>query len=470
MAFHAASGTADLLPERAHDFHLIERAAQQVFGLYGYQQIATPAFEQTDVFVRGIGQATDVVGKEMYYVFSQDAATKLVEKTALKADQRLALRPEGTAGVVRAAVQHNLVPPGAAPARLWYAGPMFRHERQQKGRYRQFHQIGVEFLGAAEASADAEVVLMLMRFFVACGIPAEAMRLYLNSMGDDDCRPAYRAQVRNYILAHSGTLCPECQRRADTNPLRAFDCKNPDCAAVMADAPRITDALCPSCAEHYAQVKALLVTEGLAFEENPRLVRGLDYYTRTVFEVQVDAGLGAQNAIGGGGRYDKLMEEFGGKPTPGLGFAVGLERIVLVLDELRVARGVPPATEVFVAGVVGAAASGTASVAGAAGAGATAASSTAAASAQDTKLRATVFSTAEALRVAGIRTQLDHQGRSLKSQLKLADKLGVCHCVIIGPEELAVGEVVLRNMQSHAERRVPLQKLPEILVEELRSG
>jgi histidyl-tRNA synthetase len=352
---------------------------------------------------------------------------------------------------------------------------MFRHERKQKGRNRQFHQIGVEFLGAPEPSADAETIAMLMRFFTACGIPATLMRLYVNSMGDDDCRPAYRALVRDYLLLHSGELCPECVHRANTNPLRAFDCKNPACIEVMAGAPRITDALCPRCAAHYARVKELLFAQSVAFEEAPRLVRGLDYYTRTVFEVQVDAGLGAQNAIGGGGRYDRLMEEFGGRPTPGLGFAVGLERIVLVLDALGVMREGLPAADVFVATVTSAGAAvsaGTTIAAGdgatvVAGAGAAATASTKGARAEvggDAKLRDAAFSITEGLRRADIAAEMDHQARSLKSQLKLANRLDVAHCVIVGPDELAEGTIVLRDMRSHEERRVGLDELTETIL------
>jgi len=434
MALQAPRGANDLLPAQAQAFQCLEQAAAQTFTPYGYQRVSTPAFELTEVFVRGIGQATDVVGKEMFHVFSQHAAAKLAAGEPLKADEQLTLRPEGTAGVARAAVQHNLVPPGAPPVKLWYSGPMFRHERPQKGRLRQFHQIGVEFLGASGASADAETIIMLLRFFQACGLPLAAMRLYVNSMGDDACRPAYRAQVADYIRAHSGELCEECVRRADTNPLRAFDCKNPACAEVMSAAPLITDALCPDCAAHYAEVLALLDEAGLAYERNPRLVRGLDYYTRTVFEVQVDVGLGSQNAIGGGGRYDKLLEEFGGKPTPGLGFAVGLERIALALEALGSGLGALPGPAVFVA-----------------------------AAGEEAEVRAAAFGAVQRLREAGLAAELDHQGRSLKSQLKLADKLGARYAVVLGADELASGTARLRDLSSHEEREVALEGLAAAL-------
>jgi histidyl-tRNA synthetase len=432
MAVRAPRGTNDLLFEQAHALKHIEDTAARVFGGYGYTLIETPAFEQLEVFVRGIGEATDVVGKEMFFVHSQAAVDKIAAGEGLKSDEQLALRPEGTAGVARAVVQHGLVPPGAPTVKLWYAGPMFRHERPQKGRLRAFHQVGAECLGAAQPSADAEVIIMLMRFFEALGLTREAMRLYVNSMGDDACRPAYRQSVREYILAHSDVLCEECVRRADTNPLRAFDCKNPACQEVMDGAPHITDALCPECREHYASVLALLDAAGISYEQNPRLVRGLDYYTRTVFEVQVDVGLGSQNAIGGGGRYDKLLEEYGGKPTPGLGFAVGLERIQLALEALGAAGRHTPQPTAFIVTV------------------------------SDAE-RATAFAFAQTLRDAGVACDLDHQGRSLKSQFKVADKSGARYALVLGPEELAAGQVRLRDMQSSEESLVAVEDLAGVL-------
>ena len=432
MTYNAPRGLNDLLPASAHAHSWIDCVAGEVFSRYGYALIETPLFEQTEVFVRGIGEATDVVGKEMFGVYSAAALNKLANGEPLKADEQMTLRPEGTAGVARAVVQHNLVTTSSPVAKLWYAGSMFRHERPQKGRLRQFHQIGLECIGAAEPTADAETIIVLMRFFEALGLPRDEMRLYINSMGDAACRPVYRKTLREYILDNSSALCEECARRADTNPLRAFDCKNPACVAVMANAPAITAFLCADCAAHYVSVRALLDAAGISYEENPRLVRGLDYYTRTVFEVQVDAGLGAQNAIGGGGRYDGLIEKFGGKPTPGLGFAVGIERTLLALEALGLCVGEPPELAVFVAAV-------------------------------DTNARAAAFSVAQMLRDAGISAELDHQNRSLKSQLKLADKLGVIWVVILGPNELASGTATLRCMQTHDERRVALDELQNVI-------
>ncbi len=445
MTIKAPRGTADLLPAQARTWERLSGIAAEVFGSYGFEPIETPIFEQTDMFVRGIGEATDVVGKEMFSVLSKNSYEKVAagEAASLKADQRLSLRPEGTASVVRAVQEHNLIPQGGVPVKFFYAGPMFRCERPQKGRLRQFHQFGVECLGAAEPSADAEVIIMLMRFFERVGIPRESMKLIVNSMGDDACRPAYRESVRSYIEEHSEELCDECNRRAETaryqaanpdavltggNPLRAFDCKNPGCASVMEAAPKISDALCEHCREHYVTVKEYLDLAGIEYVEDPRLVRGLDYYTNTVFEVQVVDGLGSQNAIGGGGRYDKLMEAVGGKPTPGLGFAIGYERTVLALEAAGVNPDPGAGLQAYVATV-------------------------------DDSVRTQVFMVLQALRDAGIAADCDHQARSLKSQLKVAGKAEVPVCVIVGPDELAQGEVTLRDMNTHDEQRVPLAEV-----------
>ena len=425
MAIQAPEGTKDLLPDEALFWNQFKATATEVFGCYGYLPIETPVFEQTELFVRGIGEATDVVSKEMFTAVSGENLKRLLEGGSIKSKSRLSMRPEGTAGVVRAVVQHDLVPQGAAPAKLMYAGPMFRAERPQKGRQRQFNQIGIECLGAEEPTVDAEAIIMLMRFYEKVGIPAEVTRLYINSMGCDECRPAYRELVRAYMAEHADELCETCMTRAEVNPLRAFDCKNAGCADVMESAPRITDHLCDSCREHYAAVKELLDGAGVAYEENSKLVRGLDYYTRTVFEAQVIDGLGSQNAIGGGGRYDKLAEEVGGRPTPGLGFALGYERCTLALQ--AAGREFPKAQrcDLFVACV-------------------------------DASARAQAFALVQQCRDAGYVCEMDHQSRSLKSQFKLADKLGAARVAIMGPDELAQGCVKLRDMATREEELVSL--------------
>ena len=429
MAINAPEGTRDLLPDEALFWNQFKQTAAEVFGTYGYLPIDTPIIEQTELFVRGIGEATDVVSKEMFTAISGENLRRWLEEgKAPKAKGRLSLRPEGTAGTVRAVVQHDLVPQGAAPAKLMYAGPMFRAERPQKGRQRQFNQIGVECLGAEEPTIDAEAIIMLMRFYEKVGIPRASMRLLLNSMGCEQCRPPYRELVKAYMDEHAAELCETCMTRAELNPLRAFDCKNETCATVMADAPKITDHLCEGCREHYDAVKALLDGAGIAYEEDPALVRGLDYYTRTVFEVQATDGMGSQNAIGGGGRYDKLAEEVGGRPTPGLGFALGFERCVLALEAVGVELPRAQRCDLFVACV-------------------------------DDGVRAHAFTLVQQCRDAGFICEMDHQHRSLKSQFKLADKLGAARVAVLGPDELARGQVTLRDMASHEEFPVALDSV-----------
>ena len=421
-------GTEDLYGSYMRAWQRMQDVAREVFGAYGFDLIETPAIEQVDTFVHGIGESTDVVRKEMFRVFSGALVEQLLAKgseAGLKAKQRLALRPEGTAGVVRSAVQNNFVPQGGAPVKLWYAEAMFRGERPQKGRLRQFHQVGVEWLGAPDPAADAECIIMLMRYFERLGFDPASLRLIINSMGDAACRPAYREKVRSFILDHADEMCPDCLERAEINPLRSFDCKNDHCREVMADAPLAPDNLCEDCAAHYAQVKRYLDQAGIAYVEDPTLVRGLDYYTRTVFEVEVvGAGVGA---IGGGGRYDGLMELEGGKPTPGLGFAVGFERIALALAAQGVDLGGEEPGCVYVACTP--------------------------------DVREAAFGPVLALREAGIRTEADYQGRSLKSQFKQANKLGARLCVVLGPDEVAAGVATIRDMRTHEQRQVPLAGL-----------
>lgn len=425
MAVKAPEGTFDLLPDDVRFWDHFRQTAFEIFGRCGYQPIETPLFEQTDLFVRGIGQSTDVVSKEMFTVVSGGNMEKLLAGESLKAKSRLSLRPEGTAGTVRAVVQHDMVPQGGAPAKLMYAGPMFRAERPQKGRLRQFRQVGVECLGADEPTVDAEAIIMLMRFYEAIGISASETRLLLNSMGCEKCRPAYREMVREHIHQHSEELCEECNHRADLNPLRAFDCKNEHCHEVMEGAPKITDHLCDDCRAHYEAVKGYLDAAGIAYVEDPRLVRGLDYYTRTVFEIQVDTGMGSQNAIGGGGRYDKLAKEVGGRDTPGLGFALGYERCVLALEALGAKASSEVAPAAFIACV-------------------------------DDSTRATAFNLAQELRAQGLYVEVDHQKRSLKSQFKLADKLSARKVIVLGPDEVAEGVAKIRDMETHEEQAVKL--------------
>ncbi|MCI9130254.1 MAG: histidine--tRNA ligase [Eggerthellaceae bacterium] len=434
MTINAPEGTFDMLPDRKLFWETFKETARKVFGRYGYLSIETPVIERTELFVRGIGEATDVVSKEMFTAISGANLEKLLAGEKVPAKSRLSLRPEGTAGVVRAVVQHDLVPQGAPPAKLMYAGQMFRAERPQRDRQREFNQVGIECLGSEDPTIDAEAIVMLMRFFGEVGIPRESMTLLVNSMGCDSCRPAYRDAVRGYMEEHVDELCDTCRARMEMNPLRAFDCKNPQCAEVMDGAPKMVDHLCEDCKDHYANVLALLKLAGLAYTEDPKLVRGLDYYTRTVFEVQVAGSDKAQNAIGGGGRYDKLAEEVGGRPTPGFGFALGFERCANLLEDLGHVFPKASACKIFVASV-------------------------------NDDVRNDAFVLTQILRDAGAQAECDHQGRSLKSQFKLADKLGARAVAILGPDELRDGFVRVRDMSSHEERLVPQNDAAAALME-----
>lgn len=432
MALQKPDGTEDLLPEEARFWGRFTDTAYRVFGRYGYAPVVTPLFEQTDLFVRGIGEATDVVSKEMFQAISGENLKKLLAGESLKAKSRLSLRPEGTAGVVRAVAQHGLVTQGGAPVKLMYSGPMFRAERPQKGRQRQFNQVGIECLGAEAPTVDAEGIIMLMRFYEEIGIPRASMRLLVNSMGCEACRPKYREAVKSFILEHADDMCEDCVHRAEINPLRAFDCKKDGCRTIMADAPRITDWLCDDCKEHYAAVKECLDGAGVEYVEDTTLVRGLDYYTRTVFEVQVIDGMGSQNAIGGGGRYDKLMEEIGGTACPGFGFALGYERCLLALQAAGLEFEPATQLDLYLACV-------------------------------DEGVRPTAFSLLQAVRDAGLTADMDHQARSLKSQLKQANKMMARAAIILGPDELAAGVVKVRDMQQHSERDLQLNATMEYL-------
>ena len=400
MQAQKAEGTRDLIGAEMRAWQKMQQIAAGVFEPFGFKPIETPAIEQVDVFVHGIGQSTDVVRKEMFRVFSGANLERVFTEgtdTKLKPKQRLALRPEGTAGVVRAVVENNLVPQGSTPFKAYYAEAMFRGERPQKGRLRQFHQVGIEGLGAPDPAADAECIIMLMEFYKRLGFDLSKLRLLINSMGDAQCRPAYREQVKQFILDHADEMCDECR-------------------------------------EHYEQVKRYLDAAGIEYVEDPTLVRGLDYYTRTVFEVEAPgAGVGS---IGGVGRYDGLVELEGGKPTAGVGFAVGFERALLALQAFGSDLGADEAPCVYVANA-------------------------------GKELRQNVFAITQELRAAGIVTEADYQGRSLKAQFKQADKVGAKLILVLGGDELAAGKVKVRDMQSHDEVLADLDNVVEAVRERL---
>ena len=316
--FQAPKGTHDILPGESARWDRLERRTREIADRYGYREVRTPMFEATELFVRSVGEATDIVRKELY-TFED------------KKGRSLTLRPEGTAPLVRAYLEHTL---GHADpvTRLYYIGPMFRYERPQAGRFRQFWQIGAELLGAAEAPADAEMIDLFVSILTAVGLTN--VKVLVNSLGDATCRPVYRERLREYFLSRKNELCGDCRERIETNPLRILDCKVPSCQPVIAGAPSVLDSLCDACRAHFDAVRAALDGLGIAHETASRLVRGLDYYTRTVFEVHA-SGLGAQNAVGGGGRYDQLVRDFGGPATPAIGFSIGMERLLLATADVE---------------------------------------------------------------------------------------------------------------------------------------
>ncbi len=434
MQARKQKGTKDL--DRARDARMAAHAARGCRGVRAvrFDPIETPAIEQVDVFVHGIGQSTDVVRKEMFRVFSgANLERALAEGTdaKLKAKQRLALRPEGTAGVVRSVVENNLVPQGPRPSSSTMPRRCFAASARRRGACASSTR-WVSNGSARPIRRRMPVIIMLMEFYQRLGFDLSKLRLLINSMGDPACRPAYRDKVRQFILDHADDMCDECRERAELNPLRAFDCKNDHCREIMKDAPLMRDELCDECRGHYEQVKRYLDAAGIAYIEDPTLVRGLDYYTRTVFEVEAPgAGVGS---IGGGGRYDGLVELEGGKPTPGVGFAVGFERAMLALEAFGVELGDELEPCVYVANA-------------------------------GDELRGEVFGITHELRQAGVRTEANYQGRSLKSQFKQADKLGVRLIAVVGGDELAQGVVRLRDMATHDEALVARDEL----VEEVRA-
>ena len=391
----APGGTHDVLwPESTRWEALVALFADQVERA-GYGLAHTPIFEDVRVFRRGIGEGSDVVGKEMYEF--EDRGGRM-----------LALRPEGTAPMVRAFVQHR--PP--LPWKAWYVTPAFRYERPQAGRYRQHHQLGVEAIGPTDADLDVEVVALADGVFRSTGL--SDFTLKLNSMGDEMCRPGFIAELQPFLVGRREALCPEHQQRLETNPLRVLDCKREACRAATADAPRFVDHLCDECAAHFDRVRAGLDSVGVPFQVDNRLVRGFDYYTRTTFEFASGALDAAQNGIGGGGRYDGLVEMLGGPATPGIGFGIGIERLLLACDAEGVFPVDPPALDAFVIDVAG---------------GEVARDVTA------------------ALRRAGLRADRAFDSRSMKSQLKSADRSGARVVVIVGPDEVAAGTVSLRPLR-----------------------
>jgi histidyl-tRNA synthetase len=402
----AVKGFRDILPGASESWQTIEKTAQALFEDFGFREIRVPLLEERALFARGIGEATDIVEKEMY-TFDD------------RSGDMLTLRPEATAGICRAYIQHQMAK--TEPVQKFYTfGPMFRRERPQKGRYRQFFQIDGEIFGIAAPEADALCIVFLNTLFSRLGVTG--LSTHVNSLGCPACRPAYKSALQGFLETQSGLLCGNCLRRKETNPLRVLDCKAQECKEAAQGAPDLFDSLCPECKAHFARVETILGERGIPYIRDPRLVRGLDYYTRTTFEVLTDA-LGAQNAVAGGGRYDGLVETLGGPPTPATGFAIGLDRLAEVMEAQGKAEIRRP--RLFIA-TMGNAASDRA------------------------------FGWILDLAEKGIHAEMDYEGKSLKSQMKRADKLNAEFALVVGNEEIEKGEALLKRMDGGGERRIPL--------------
>ena len=401
MKIAAVRGFRDILPEESALWQVLETQARTSFAAYGFSEIIVPVIEKTELFARAIGETTDIVEKEMYTFVDRDESS-------------LTLRPEGTASVIRAYIEHSLNHKEPV-SKLFYIGPMFRRERPQKGRYRQFHQIGAEILGRDDALIDAELLLMLNDLFKALQLDVS---VDVNSLGCSVCRPRFRESLQAFGESKLAQLCGNCHNRLHRNPLRILDCKEPGCRQATIDAPMLIDFLCDACREHFAKVQAYLRQENVAITVNPRLVRGLDYYCRTSFEI-IAHGLGSQNAVCGGGRYDGLVEQLGGPAVPGIGFAIGVERLVMLLQAQK--RNITAVPDVFIA-PLGEAAEGQA------------------------------FALARRLRQDGYRVELESGSRGLKAQMRRADKLNARHVLILGENELSAGKGTVRDMQTKADR------------------
>ncbi len=409
----AVRGMNDILPDAVHWWQKVETTARQVLELYGYREIRTPIVEKLELFARSIGESTDIVEKEMYAFPDRKG-------------QWLALRPEATASVVRAFIEHNLQ---ADPSvrKFYTIGPMFRHERPQKGRYRQFHQIDAEVFGIDDPLLDAEVMAMLCDFLQRIGL--KDIGLHVNSLGCSKCRPLFRDDLKAFLQDRASQLCPDCDRRRHVNPLRVFDCKVDRCREALTEAPELGRYLCEACRRHFDKVLHYLSHLHVPYAVDPRMVRGLDYYMRTTFEVITDR-LGAQNAVGGGGRYDGLMRDLGGPDLPGIGFAIGMERVILLLQQEESLDFKKP--DVFIA-ILG------------------------------EKPVTEAFRLAQDLRAQGVAVELAHGGGSLKSQMRRADKLGASYVVIVGEEELAKGRVTVRHMAAKEQTEIALENVVTFL-------
>jgi histidyl-tRNA synthetase len=419
MPYQTVKGTHDILPEEIGQWRSVEQRVRQMMAVYQYQEIRTPVFEHTELFSRSIGQDTDIVGKEMY-TFTDAGGRSLT------------LSPEGTAPVVRAFIQNSL---GAQSpqVKLFYIAPMFRQENPQKGRYRQFHQFGMEALGSGDAAQDVEIIALAMGIYRQLGLGELSLRL--NSVGCRRCRPGYRLVLEEFLEEHLDRLCPDCRQRHTNNPLRVLDCKEAGCRQQTDDAPVMADHLCPDCAQHFARVQELLGGLGLEYVLDGRLVRGLDYYTKTAFEV-LSGELGAQDALGGGGRYDDLVEMLGGRPTPAVGFAAGMERLLLVLSQRGALQIEPERLGLFCIAL-------------------------------GQEAQSSGLKILEGIRRQGVSADTDFLNRSMRAQLRAANRLRARYVLIIGEQELKKKKLILKDMSGGRQEEIDLDEAVETICRRL---
>ena len=419
MFIQAPRGTKDVLPQDSYRWQVVEAKMRKAAALAGYREVRTPVFEHTELFARGVGDTTDIVQKEMY-TFKD------------KGDRSLTLKPEGTSGAVRAFLESNLYAE-ALPCKMYYVNsPIFRYEAPQSGRLREHHQFGLECFGAQDATTDAELILLAYRLVSSLGVKNLAVKI--NSIGCPNCRPKYHARLKEFLADRIDELCPTCRTRFERNPLRVLDCKEKHCQELVQNAPSILDLLCDDCADHFAQLQECLQAAGIPYVVDSRIVRGLDYYTKTVFELITQTPEG-NLTVCGGGRYDNLVEELGGPSIPAAGFGMGIERLLMLLDSEGVQLPCPDTLDVFVTYM------------------------------GQAKLAA--FRLVEELRAAGIKADMDHCGRSLKAQFKFANKTGAPLTATLGEEELAQGVVKLRDMNTRQERIAPMAEVAEAIHEML---
>lgn len=420
MLARAPKGTNDILPSQIDYWYYVENRIKKILQNYGYRELRTPAFEYTELFIRGIGETTDIVNKEMF-TFND------------RKGRSLTLRPEGTAPVVRAFLEHKMSSDQYI-CKLFYLGSMFRCEKPQAGRFRQFNQFGLEAIGIQEAIIDAEVISASLKVYQELGL--RNLDLMLNSVGCGLCRPGYLKVLREYFKERKENLCPDCRERYDKNPLRILDCKNEQCQFEIKGSPSILDYLCDECRNHFHSLGHYLEGLGIKYQINPLLVRGLDYYTKTAFEI-ISHELGSQNAIGGGGRYDYLVEELGGKPTPAVGFAAGIERIIATMEKQEINIPLWKGIEIFVA------------------------------HAEEEDIPYTVKITF-LLREKGITAEMAYIKKSLKAQMRLANKMNVSFVIIVGQKELKDQQILVKNMQNSKQELVHLDKIVPYLQSALK--